>query len=885
MGYIDWDYDQRRSYIPVSTVWTPIEYSIEPNKSGYFIAGENKKTFSGAYTTYFDRPLFLFATSRETQYGSIVYSNEVALKRTTIIKNNETAFDGVPCIRKVDNVPGMYDLVSETFISSTSDYPFIAGEPIEHDTIRAKQLEVTPSEEAEVIYGFENDEYVQLEWLQSDGTNVIDLGFTPNHGDSYEIKFKLDSTPYSLKYIYGNCASDPSAFPCCSLRVTGSQQNMVTNLAWTNAGSDRGKTQDVASIDFNWHTYKVTSAQIFIDDSPKFMHASSTTVNTAGMALFGAYVGMGTYSTWTIRPSFQGKIEYFKVYRRDDSYKDVIIHDFIMVRRKSDGVLGAYDKVFGTFHPKVEGNDFIAGAEYGIRIKTITPNNVLKTVASGTLSGNTIDANSSQTSTISRPYNTLIGVDTYIGASSSGAGNNNTLIGYHAQSAGANGSNSTVIGSNSVDSYGYGTVVGAGSTNQANAGTVVGSNSIATGTGGVVLGHNTRADGEGSINIGNFQKNISSSYYSGIRGIAIGYKTQPASNQEAINIGYDSRAGASQSLAIGVSSQGNGQYCVALGHTAKVTASQGIAIGYKAEASTGITIGSQVVGSGNSILIGKAYCNGNNAVVIAPMGGYTAFGNSDSIVIGTNTNCGANGVAIGSFATNQDGNYSVAIGNKAWSSGSSNVVIGYESGSSDGYSSRVISGGVALGSGAKVYSNNAISIGSQANTSGEYGIAIGYNASVQQSSAIQIGYGTNNVASTLNIGFSNGNNWKLLEGSDGIIPYQRLTNINPTDQYVLTYDGGTDSLTWTAGGGGGGGGYTLPTATKTRLGGVKVGNGLSVKNDGTLSVDGSATGGFGASYDGGAAYTSYLTSQIIEGGSADSTYTTSQYIDGGRANM
>jgi len=38
--------------------------------------------------------------------------------------------------------------------------------------------------------------------------------------------------------------------------------------------------------------------------------------------------------------------------------------------------------------------------------------------------------------------------------------------------------------------------------------------------------------------------------------------------------------------------------------------------------------------------------------------------------------------------------------------------------------------------------------------------------------------------------------------------------------------------------GGGGEGYTLPPATASTLGGVKVGAGLSVTNDGTISADG-----------------------------------------------
>jgi len=38
-------------------------------------------------------------------------------------------------------------------------------------------------------------------------------------------------------------------------------------------------------------------------------------------------------------------------------------------------------------------------------------------------------------------------------------------------------------------------------------------------------------------------------------------------------------------------------------------------------------------------------------------------------------------------------------------------------------------------------------------------------------------------------------------------------------------------------GGGGGGGYILPTATATRLGGVKIGEGIDVENDGTISAN------------------------------------------------
>ena len=45
------------------------------------------------------------------------------------------------------------------------------------------------------------------------------------------------------------------------------------------------------------------------------------------------------------------------------------------------------------------------------------------------------------------------------------------------------------------------------------------------------------------------------------------------------------------------------------------------------------------------------------------------------------------------------------------------------------------------------------------------------------------------------------------------------------------------------GSGGGGGSYSLPTATASRLGGVKIGSGISVTSDGTISVEGGGGGG------------------------------------------
>ena len=70
---------------------------------------------------------------------------------------------------------------------------------------------------------------------------------------------------------------------------------------------------------------------------------------------------------------------------------------------------------------------------------------------------------------------------------------------------------------------------------------------------------------------------------------------------------------------------------------------------------------------------------------------------------------------------------------------------------------------------------NATNIGATSNVTGNYSTALGYGAGVTSGAtrAIQIGEGTNSTSNTLSIGFG-ANNYRLLDGSTGKIPNDRL---------------------------------------------------------------------------------------------------------------
>lgn len=84
------------------------------------------------------------------------------------------------------------------------------------------------------------------------------------------------------------------------------------------------------------------------------------------------------------------------------------------------------------------------------------------------------------------------------------------------------------------------------------------------------------------------------------------------------------------------------------------------------------------------------------------------------------------------------------------------------------------------------------------------------------------------------------------------IPWNKL--FRKKDGSITTLDDAISS------GGGGGGGYTLPPATESTLGGIKVGSGLSVESDGTLSTSGGSGSGL--------SYVEYSLNKQIQGDSA-----------------
>lgn len=377
-------------------------------------------------------------------------------------------------------------------------------------------------------------------------------------------------------------------------------------------------------------------------------------------------------------------------------------------------------------------------------------------------------------------------------------------------------------------------------------------------------GKYTTISGEGATVIGAQAQGF-------LRTVALGHRAQATSPYgAAVAIGNEAFAYAGGGVSIGASANLDNRNAkdgaIAIGmNTDTGNAPGSIVIGFNSKTyDNNSTYSSVIIGNHRDMSNGATggYHNGGGAVVIGGMevqnGGTLIvdkrtvghMGTAVGFSAGTEQNYdGTASTALGAYA-HANGKRTIAIGWGAYATGDSNISIGVtataQQSSSDESNSAIAigknastvplngsietRGGIAIGYAARASSNNyPIAIGRYAQSLDTETIAIGVSSRAEAYRSIQLGRGTNNVDNSINIF-----DYQLMK--DGLIAKERLSQFIPQDGQVLTYDETNNRLIWKTSSGGEGGSYTLPVASQSILGGVKVGDGLNITLDGVLST-------------------------------------------------
>lgn len=224
------------------------------------------------------------------------------------------ARDYIPCYRKADNKPGLFDLVHQVFYTNASNVAgseFICG--------NAKKLP---------------DAYQRVEYLESTGTQYIDTGVIQNSDQmAMEITFRLTSNTYSNSGWLMGCWDTSKAFAINVNKNSGdAAKKMVIGI-----GSAYWSTS--SAIDLNTHIYKNDMANLtaYMDNVPYTVSTFTRTINNLHIYIFfGDETGTGDKTI--------GKCYGAKIWDAG-----LLIHDYYPCYRKADNKPGLYDIVTNTF--------------------------------------------------------------------------------------------------------------------------------------------------------------------------------------------------------------------------------------------------------------------------------------------------------------------------------------------------------------------------------------------------------------------------------------------------------------------------------------------------------------------------------------------------------
>lgn len=178
--------------------------------------------------------------------------------------------------------------------------------------------------------------YERIPYIEATGTQQINTGvyFDMNNGE-LEVDFQSTLTSQNGMIVASNQASNHFWFYYY-------QNGSGINLYICNGGS-QVNAMPTTMLDLEKHTYTYKKKVSYLDNN--LLGIDERTLGTTTYPLYICSWGSSYY--------FKGKIFRVKI-----SNGNVLIRDFIPVRRKTDGKLGLLDKITGNFFTDINGGNF-----------------------------------------------------------------------------------------------------------------------------------------------------------------------------------------------------------------------------------------------------------------------------------------------------------------------------------------------------------------------------------------------------------------------------------------------------------------------------------------------------------------------------------------------
>lgn len=261
----------------------------------------------------------LFAAKWADETPSLNFTGRIY--SVTITKGNSVLGNYIPALRLADNKPGMYDTMTGNFLTNAGTGEF-----------------VYPLKEAEYRIG---------SYLQSSGTQMIDLGVIPdeNMGINIEYAYPTISSSTNAGILGTYQANSPRTDTFFVTTVSG---KTTTNIILAHAGQSRNMS--VTPVANTWYNAKIN----WMNDGLLTLGNTSYAAGTGNIV----QKSLPLFARWNPNDKSYACAT-ARIKRLQISYKDKIIHNYIPVKRIADNKPGMYDTIENRFYTNVNsGTDF-----------------------------------------------------------------------------------------------------------------------------------------------------------------------------------------------------------------------------------------------------------------------------------------------------------------------------------------------------------------------------------------------------------------------------------------------------------------------------------------------------------------------------------------------
>jgi hypothetical protein len=425
---------------------------------------------------------------------------------------------------------------------------------------------------------FENENYKQVEYIESTGDIYVDTGVLDNPNYEYKARFQPTNIDKTFSTLFGYLAGNITSAPSKAIRIEVQDGVKSIAIGYTDDGAFAGKMYTAGAMDeLAWHNVSYNKTSVELDGAKLLEFNPYPNAFPAKMVLFGAWVGYSSNpssSNWSYRTQYAGKISSFEVYENTDG-TPVLIHNFIPVKSKTTNEAGFYDTINDTFHPvvsSVEQATWQQGPESAIVIELEQP------VPQVSLNAGKFLTNDGKK---------LYWADVASGGGSlpdqtDNAGKFLMTDGTDVSWQKAIQNNATVdtaiaIGGNAQATYDNSVAIGSSTVASGKRSIAIGFMTYVYKFGGtdqIVIGPESKTISDYAIALGTKAIVDSNSSYS----IAIGYNAK-VKNPWSVAIGYNAQALSHDQVVIGPNAAAANKYSVAIGHSAQATGEESVQLG------------------------------------------------------------------------------------------------------------------------------------------------------------------------------------------------------------------------------------------------------------------------------------------------------------------